>query len=75
MAELLVEPGYYADIAGRDPAWAGGPDFEDLSAHELNAKAKKVLAKGIDALSEAQELVGQRPVCTAGRVPSHGCGR
>ena len=57
MAELVVEPGSNADIAGRDPAWGGGPDFEDLSADELNAKAKKVLAKGTDALSDAQELL------------------
>jgi hypothetical protein len=25
--ELLVEPGTAANIAGRDPAWTGGPEF------------------------------------------------
>ena len=50
MAELLVEPGSKANIAGRDPAWGGGPDFEDLTAEELDAKAKKALAQGIEEL-------------------------
>jgi PPK2 family polyphosphate:nucleotide phosphotransferase len=57
MAELVVEPGSNANIAGRDPAWGGGPDFEGLSADELNAKANKVLVRGTEALSDAQELL------------------
>ncbi len=55
--ELLVEPGTDADITGRDPAWTGGPEFEQLSAHELSATAKSLLARGVEELSEAQELL------------------
>jgi PPK2 family polyphosphate:nucleotide phosphotransferase len=55
--ELLVEPGSDANIAGRDPAWTGGPEFEQLSAEELNATAKEILARGVKELSDAQELL------------------
>jgi polyphosphate kinase 2 (PPK2 family) len=48
--ELLVEPGTEANIAGRDPAWTGGPEFEQLSASELSHTAKALLA-------DAQELL------------------
>jgi PPK2 family polyphosphate:nucleotide phosphotransferase len=54
---LLVDPGSQADIAGRDTAWGGGPDFEDFSAKELNARAKNAIALGVEELSEAQELL------------------
>ena len=32
--ELIVEPGTGANIAGRDPAWTGGPEFEELSGKQ-----------------------------------------
>jgi hypothetical protein len=32
--ELLVDPGTDANIADRDPAWAGGPEFDELQAFE-----------------------------------------
>ena len=54
---LLVKPGSDADLAGRDPAWTGGPDFEDLSAKELKHTARELLARGVEALAEAQELL------------------
>jgi hypothetical protein len=34
--ELQVEPGTEANIAGRDPAWTGGPEFEQPSSEELD---------------------------------------
>ena len=55
--ELVVEPGTEANIAGRDPAWTGGPEFEELSAAELSHTAKELLADGVKELAKAQELL------------------
>jgi hypothetical protein len=52
--ELIVEPGTEANIAGRDPAWTGGPEFEELSAKELSRTAKALLADGVKELAKAQ---------------------
>jgi PPK2 family polyphosphate:nucleotide phosphotransferase len=56
-AELRVEPGTQANLAGRDPRWTGGGEYDELSAPELKAAAKSVLAAGIEQLKEAQELL------------------
>jgi polyphosphate kinase 2 (PPK2 family) len=55
--ELMVEPGTDADLAGRDPAWTGGPEFEQLSAKQLSRTAKALLERGVKELSKAQELL------------------
>src|ERR687897_3630983 len=55
--ELLVDPGTDANIAGRDPAWTGGPEFEQLSGKQLSHTAKALLADGVKELSKAQELL------------------
>jgi PPK2 family polyphosphate:nucleotide phosphotransferase len=55
--ELLVEPGSRANIASRDPAWTGGPEFVQLSAKQLTSTAKALLAHGVQELSDAQELL------------------
>jgi PPK2 family polyphosphate:nucleotide phosphotransferase len=55
--QLLVRPGGGFVLADRDPGWTGGPDFEDLSHEELKAEAKAVLERGVEELSEAQELL------------------
>jgi PPK2 family polyphosphate:nucleotide phosphotransferase len=55
--ELMVEPGTAAGIAGRDPAWTGGPEFEQLSAKQLSRAAKELRARGVEELSKAQELL------------------
>jgi PPK2 family polyphosphate:nucleotide phosphotransferase len=55
--ELLVEPGTDANIADRDPAWTGGPEFEPLSAKQLSRTAKTLLASGVKDLAKAQELL------------------
>ena len=55
--ELLVEPGTEANVAGRDPAWTGGPEFEQLSERQLSHTAKALLADGVKELSEAQHLL------------------
>jgi PPK2 family polyphosphate:nucleotide phosphotransferase len=57
LGHLLVEPGSSAALADRDPGWTGGPDYAGLSQEELEAEAKGVLARGVEELSEAQELL------------------
>jgi PPK2 family polyphosphate:nucleotide phosphotransferase len=57
LKKLLVEPGKPADLDGRDPAWTGGTEFKELSASKLKAEAKKIIARGVKELSEAQELL------------------
>ena len=55
--ELRVEPGTKANLAGRDTAWSGDGEFDELSADELDAAAKSRLAEGIERLKDAQELL------------------
>jgi PPK2 family polyphosphate:nucleotide phosphotransferase len=55
--ELRVEPGTAANLAGRDTAWTGGGEYDQLSAEDLNATAKAILATGIERLKDAQELL------------------
>jgi len=57
LEQLTVKPGARAALHDRDPAWTGGPDFEDLSKAELKAEAKAVLARGVAELTEVQELL------------------
>jgi PPK2 family polyphosphate:nucleotide phosphotransferase len=57
IAELLVEPGTRAGLAGRDTAWTGGSEFEALTSDELDAAAKSVLSRGVEQLADAQELL------------------
>jgi PPK2 family polyphosphate:nucleotide phosphotransferase len=55
--ELRVPPGGQAGLADRDTRWTGGGDFGHLSAEELDATAKALLAQGVEQLSDAQELL------------------
>jgi PPK2 family polyphosphate:nucleotide phosphotransferase len=57
LEQLIVEPGAPFVLAERDPSWTGGPDYEGLSHDELEAEARAVLARGVEELSEAQELL------------------
>jgi PPK2 family polyphosphate:nucleotide phosphotransferase len=57
LEQLVVQPGRAAAIAKRDPGWMGGPDFEDLGRPELETRAGEALARGIEELSDAQELL------------------
>jgi PPK2 family polyphosphate:nucleotide phosphotransferase len=56
-AELVVEPGRPADVAGRDTGRTGDEEFADLAQDELEERAKEALKRGIDELSDAQELL------------------
>jgi PPK2 family polyphosphate:nucleotide phosphotransferase len=55
--QLRVTPGSSANLAGRDTGWTGGGEYDGLSAGELDATAKALLARGIEQLSDAQELL------------------
>ncbi len=55
--QLRVAPGTAAAIADRDPGWTGGPDYEGLTHDGLKREAKAVLARDVERLSEAQELL------------------
>jgi PPK2 family polyphosphate:nucleotide phosphotransferase len=55
--ELLVQPGSSAAIAERDPGWTGGPDYEGLTHDALEDEARAVLARDVERLSSAQELL------------------
>jgi PPK2 family polyphosphate:nucleotide phosphotransferase len=57
LKQLVVEPGTPAGLAKRDPGWTGGPDYKQLSSKELKATAREILARGVQELSEAQELL------------------
>lgn len=57
ISELQVAPGGPASLAGRDTRWTGGSEFDLLSATELDATAKSVLAGGVEQLADAQELL------------------
>jgi PPK2 family polyphosphate:nucleotide phosphotransferase len=54
---LRVQPGTAANLAGRDTQWTGGGEYAQLSAPELDAAAKEVLADGIERLKDAQKLL------------------
>src|SRR4051794_17725543 len=54
---LVVKPGSAADLAGRDPAWKGGPQFEDMATDDLKSFAKERLQQFVDELADAQELL------------------
>jgi PPK2 family polyphosphate:nucleotide phosphotransferase len=55
--ELRVTPGDRANLAGRDTRWTGGAEYEHLSRKKLDASAKALLARGVEQLSETQELL------------------
>lgn len=57
MKRLIVQPGSAAGLADRDPAWTGGPEFAQLSEKQLKKTGKAILKKGVEELSEAQELL------------------
>ena len=57
LEQLVVKPGQPAGLASRDPGWTGGPDFAGLAEDELKERAKEALARGIEELSDAQELL------------------
>lgn len=57
LKRLTVQPGTAAGLADRDPAWTGGPEFAQLSEKQLKKTGKAILNKGVEELSEAQELL------------------
>jgi PPK2 family polyphosphate:nucleotide phosphotransferase len=57
LGQLLVTPGEPAGLASRDPGWTGGGAFPELAADEREQLAKDAIERGIEELSEAQELL------------------
>ena len=57
LEQLVVTPGQPAGLATRDAGWTGGAEFADLAEGELKQRAKEALARGIEELSDAQELL------------------
>jgi PPK2 family polyphosphate:nucleotide phosphotransferase len=57
LRQLTVQPGAAADLAGRDPGWKGGEQFEDMATDELKAFARERLQQFVDELCDAQELL------------------
>jgi PPK2 family polyphosphate:nucleotide phosphotransferase len=57
VTDLRVSPGASADIDSRPTVWAGVGEYKSLSKPELDAAAKNILQRGIDRLSDAQELL------------------
>jgi len=55
--DLRVEPGSAAGITGRSTTWVGGGEYAGLSTKKLDAAAKKFLARGVEQLADAQELL------------------
>jgi PPK2 family polyphosphate:nucleotide phosphotransferase len=55
--ELRVAAGAQAKLDRRDTRWTGGGEFDHLSAEQLDATAKAILAQGVAHLSDAQELL------------------
>ena len=55
LEQLVVKPGTSADLARRDTAWPSGPEL--AARDELKQGSKKALARGIEELSSAQELL------------------
>jgi PPK2 family polyphosphate:nucleotide phosphotransferase len=57
LAKLVVKPGKPANLAGRDPGWKGGKQFEDLATDELKALSRDRLRQFVEELAAAQELL------------------
>jgi PPK2 family polyphosphate:nucleotide phosphotransferase len=55
--ELRVRPGAAANIAGRPTIWTGSDEFGELSKPELDERARALLARGVERLVDAQELL------------------
>jgi PPK2 family polyphosphate:nucleotide phosphotransferase len=57
LTELVVRPGEAACIAQRDSGGTGVEELAELASDELDARARQALARGIDELTRAQELL------------------
>jgi PPK2 family polyphosphate:nucleotide phosphotransferase len=57
LRDLRVEPGSAANLADRSTRWTGGGEYAGLSADDLDAAARDVLARGVARLTDAQELL------------------
>jgi PPK2 family polyphosphate:nucleotide phosphotransferase len=54
---VTVKPGTPASLDTRDPGWLGGTQYEDLTKEELEAEARRVLARDVEQLSKMQVLL------------------
>jgi PPK2 family polyphosphate:nucleotide phosphotransferase len=57
LAALIVEPGKAARLDRRDPAWDGGAEFAHLSREDRKGQAQVLLARSVERLEAAHELL------------------
>jgi PPK2 family polyphosphate:nucleotide phosphotransferase len=57
LATLIVEPGTPAGLDRRDPAWDGGAAFHHFFDEGLKAEADAALARSVEQLEAAHELL------------------
>ena len=57
LRRFRVEPGSRFRLADHDPSWIGEDEFGELGHDELKERAKAILARNVEALSKAQELL------------------
>ena len=57
MQQLMVEPGTAAGLATRDTLRLDEPEYEALSHDEVESEARAILARDVEQLSRAQELL------------------
>ena len=74
--QLIVTPGQPAALADRDPAGRAAPDYAPLSDPSCTRRRRRVLARGVEDLADAQELLwASDTLLAAGGPPGDGRGR
>ncbi len=57
LRRFTVEPGSRFRLEDHDPGWTGEGEFGELGQDELKERAKAILARNVETLAKAQELL------------------
>ena len=57
LCRFTVEPGSRFRLEDHDPGWTGEGEFGELGQDELKERAKAILARNVETLAKAQELL------------------